>query len=61
VRVSNLAAQQLYRRFHFEIVGHRPRYYRDNNEDALIMTVNHLDHRYLEWLESGGYQSQQAV
>jgi ribosomal-protein-alanine N-acetyltransferase len=39
VRAHNLAAQNLYRRFGFEIVGSRPRYYRDNLEDALIMTV----------------------
>jgi len=51
VRVSNLAAQQLYDGFRFKIVGRRPRYYRDNNEDALIMTSNNLDEIYLSWLE----------
>jgi len=35
VRVSNEAAQALYRRFGFQTVGRRVRYYRD--EDALIM------------------------
>lgn len=35
VRVSNEAAQRLYRRFGFETVGLRRHYYRD--EDALIM------------------------
>lgn len=39
VRVSNLVAQNLYRKYRFEEVGRRKRYYRDNNEDALIMTV----------------------
>lgn len=39
VRVSNLVAQKLYRKYRFEEVGRRKRYYRDNNEDALIMTV----------------------
>lgn len=39
VRLGNQAAQELYRKFGFQIVGHRPRYYRDNHEDALIMTV----------------------
>ena len=39
VRASNTAAQKLYKDFGFDIVGLRPRYYRDNNEDALIMTV----------------------
>lgn len=43
VRASNHAAQDLYRSFKFKIVGHRPRYYRDNNEDAIIMTVKHLE------------------
>lgn len=38
VRVSNTAAQQLYRKYGFEEVGRRPRYYRDG-EDALLMTV----------------------
>ncbi|OGO17142.1 MAG: ribosomal-protein-alanine N-acetyltransferase [Chloroflexi bacterium RBG_16_48_8] len=38
VRVSNHAAINLYRKYDFIIVGSRPRYYRDNNEDALLMT-----------------------
>ena len=37
VRVSNLAAQALYRKFGFREVGTRPRYYADNGEDALLM------------------------
>ena len=37
VRVNNIAAQNLYRQFGFEDAGIRPRYYSDNNEDALIM------------------------
>jgi len=51
VRAGNLAAQNLYRQFGFETVGIRPKYYRDNNEDALIMTVDHLDQAYLNGLE----------
>ncbi|WP_376791910.1 ribosomal protein S18-alanine N-acetyltransferase [Thermoflexus sp.] len=39
VRASNFVAQNLYRKFGLEITGRRPRYYRDNNEDALLMTV----------------------
>lgn len=39
VRVTNTVAQKLYRKYGFEEVGHRPRYYRDG-EDALLMTVN---------------------
>jgi ribosomal-protein-alanine N-acetyltransferase len=42
VRASNEAAQALYRRFGFVDVGRRPRYYTDDNEDALIMTTPEL-------------------
>ncbi len=48
VRAGNVFAQKLYRRFGFEIVGSRPRYYKDNNEDALIMTVVKLETRMME-------------
>jgi [ribosomal protein S18]-alanine N-acetyltransferase len=41
VRVSNEAAQALYRRFGMAPVGVRKRYYRD--EDALIMWVHDID------------------
>jgi len=37
VRLSNQAAQALYRRFGFEPVGVRRGYYQDTGEDALIM------------------------
>jgi len=37
VRASNVRAQNLYRSLGFVGVGVRPRYYEDNNEDALIM------------------------
>ena len=46
VRKSNKVAQELYRCFQFEIAGRRPRYYRDNHEDAVIMTVKGLDDDY---------------
>jgi [ribosomal protein S18]-alanine N-acetyltransferase len=42
VRLGNLAAQSLYRRFGFVEVGRRPRYYTDDGEDALIMTTPEL-------------------
>ena len=35
VRVSNSVAQNLYRKYEFEEVGRRKRYYRDNGEDAI--------------------------
>lgn len=37
VRVSNLGAQALYRKYGLEIAGVRRRYYSDNGEDAYIM------------------------
>ena len=43
VRLSNLAARRLYEKYGFRPVGLRPRYYSDNNEDALIMTTDLLD------------------
>ena len=60
VRAGNLAAQSLYLGFRFKIVGRRPRYYRDNNEDALIMTVNDLDQIYLSWMENKFHNYQQG-
>jgi [ribosomal protein S18]-alanine N-acetyltransferase len=43
VRRSNLVAQNLYYQFGFQVVGERPRYYQDNQEDALLMTLEHLE------------------
>ena len=43
VRVSNEAAQSLYRGFGFEVAGRRARYYTDDGEDALVMTTRPLD------------------
>lgn len=37
VRVTNAAAQALYGAYGFRLAGLRPRYYRDNGEDALVM------------------------
>ena len=39
VRSSNEAARALYRKYGFQEVGVRKRYYADNNEDAVIMTT----------------------
>lgn len=39
VRAGNEAAQELYRRFKFAVVGRRKNYYREPPEDALIMTA----------------------
>jgi [ribosomal protein S18]-alanine N-acetyltransferase len=44
VRAGNQAAQALYQRSGFEVVGRRRKYYRNPVEDALLMSL---------WLESG--------
>jgi ribosomal-protein-alanine N-acetyltransferase len=43
VRVTNLAAQAMYRQFGFEEAGLRKNYYAEINEDALIMWVHDID------------------
>jgi ribosomal-protein-alanine N-acetyltransferase len=53
VRVSNEAAQNLYRKFGFKIVGRRKQYYSDNREDAYIMTASGIDsEEYREMMEN---------
>ena len=47
VRPSNIAARRLYEKYGFKVVGVRPRYYSDDNEDALIMTTESLDGRHM--------------
>jgi ribosomal-protein-alanine N-acetyltransferase len=42
VRGSNQPAIMLYQKFGFEIVGRRPRYYKDNGEDAILMLLKDL-------------------
>ena len=49
VRISNLPAQRLYRKYGFEVVSRRRRYYSDNNEDAYIMAT--------PLFETAGFQS----
>jgi ribosomal-protein-alanine N-acetyltransferase len=52
VRTSNIPAQNLYHKYHFQMVGLRRRYYSDNNEDAFIMSADNIQsmayRRYLE-------------
>ena len=43
VRAGNAGAQALYRKYGFVDDGVRPRYYKDNNEDALLMSLD-LEH-----------------
>lgn len=42
VRESNLAAQEMYRKFGYENTGRRKRYYKDNDEDAILMTLTKI-------------------
>lgn len=51
VRAKNEVAQNLYRRFGFEIVGKRRHYYQDNHEDAVLMSLYGMGNGYLLWLE----------
>lgn len=52
VRVSNHAAQELYRSFGFVPAGIRPRYY-ENTEDAIVMWCNDIQGpAYAELLDS---------
>jgi len=39
VRPSNLVARSLYEKAGFKEVGFRPRYYKETNEDAIIMSL----------------------
>jgi ribosomal-protein-alanine N-acetyltransferase len=54
VREGNLNALNMYHSFGFIVVGKRLQYYRDNNEDALVMTVEPLGMQYLTWLNDLG-------
>lgn len=40
VRAGNIAAQEMYRKLGFEESGRRPRYYKDNGEDAILMSTS---------------------
>ena len=42
VRESNIAAQEMYLKFGYEKMGRRKRYYRDNDEDAILMYLKSL-------------------
>jgi [ribosomal protein S18]-alanine N-acetyltransferase len=43
VRAGNFAAQAMYRKYGFVFAGIRPGYYKDNNEDALLMDLENFD------------------
>jgi ribosomal-protein-alanine N-acetyltransferase len=42
VRASNDSARMLYSKHGFRVVGRRPGYYKDNQEDAVLMTLPSL-------------------
>ena len=50
VRARHTTAQKLYRDLGFVEVGRRPKYYHDNDEDALLMTLDNL--KDLEYAEA---------
>ncbi len=52
VRASNHAAQALYDKHGFLVVGRRKNYYRDDGEDALLMTLEGLQE--WRWKSGGG-------
>jgi ribosomal-protein-alanine N-acetyltransferase len=43
VRASNVAAQEMYRKFGYADAGRRRRYYKDNDEDAILMNLAPLN------------------
>ena len=43
VRENNHAAQEMYRKFGYEVSGRRKRYYKDTDEDAILMTLTGLE------------------
>jgi ribosomal-protein-alanine N-acetyltransferase len=61
VRIGNLIAQNLYHEFGFRVVGRRPKYYQDNHEDALIMTLFDLDVETIHRLAHQGSPSRIQV
>lgn len=61
VRISNDIAQSLYRKYGFEVSGRRKGYYRDNGEDAYLMTAANLDSRYKRMLIDYGHQLEKRL
>ncbi len=43
VRAGNASALALYKKYGFVVAGIRPRYYKDNNEDAVLMNLEDLN------------------
>ena len=49
VRESNIPAKEMYRKFGYEETGRRRRYYKDNDEDAILMNLNPLKAERLQF------------
>ena len=43
VRESNTAAREMYHKLGYEDTGRRKAYYKDNNEDAILMTLERIN------------------
>ena len=43
VRRGNTTAQAMYKKYGFVVDGVRPRYYKDNHEDAILMSLDNLE------------------
>ncbi|TET98719.1 MAG: ribosomal-protein-alanine N-acetyltransferase [Anaerolineales bacterium] len=52
VRASNQRPIDLYKKFGFQVKARKPRYYRDNHEDALLMILDDLP-RWRELIREG--------
>jgi len=51
VRASNAAAQEMYRKFGYKESGRRQHYYKDNDEDAILMKLDSLKvERFTPWI-----------
>ena len=53
VRAGNTTAQAMYKKYGFTVDGTRPHYYKNNNEDALLMSID-LSHAALHKPKPGG-------
>jgi ribosomal-protein-alanine N-acetyltransferase len=49
VRRSNEAAREMYRRLGYQEDGVRLRYYKDNHEDAILMSLQEIDPNLFDW------------
>ena len=59
VRRTNVTAQALYNKFGFVVTNIRARYYKDNSEDAFLMTLENLNQEKL--LELAGSDCNQEI